>query len=196
MRNEMELTLRSARKLEKEIANVVENDELQTSGTFRLQDDFENIQKAIEEGQARLRGAISSLDTLLQLRYLIRSAISETNEKAGINQSLATREYLLNKVKKFEKLLDVCREEDFDVIQDRIELVKKSNETPKFSYMVTPTLNVNYLDFNDKQIIKNTIKEIKRNITSIDDNLVVLNTTNKITLTEEHVELLKKYNLV
>jgi len=192
----MELTLRSARKLEKEIANVVENDELQTSGTFRLQDDFENIQKAIEEGQARLRGAISSLDTLLQLRYLIRSAISETNEKAGINQSLATREYLLNKVKKFEKLLDVCREEDFDVIQDRIELVKKSNETPKFSYMVTPTLNVNYLDFNDKQIIKNTIKEIKRNITSIDDNLVVLNTTNKITLTEEHVELLKKYNLV
>lgn len=191
----MELTLRAARKLEQQIQNYLDSSDVEVYKTVRVLDEIKKIKTSMTKAKKELQTKISERDNLLQLRFLIRSAISETNEKAGINSAMVTREYLLKKMKVFQGLSQTVRTESWDVIQDEMTYAKNAMEKGTAS-RPQATMTLAIFESEEKEVIEKTIKELQRNLANIDDNLVVLNTTNKITLTEDHVKLLKSFDLI
>lgn len=194
----MEITLKNARKLDTDIDNYLILDKVGYRTKVRVNNDEDAIIDQIHDENETLKQYIVKRDDLLQLRFLIRRAIAETNEKSGINAALTTREYLKHAKSEISSTMNHVRDEDWPLIMDKINISRKALENPssdKFS-IPEPYITLNILDIEDLKTIKGKMKDINKQLTNIEDNIVVLNNTNKITLSEDHVSLLQEFDII
>lgn len=193
----MELTLKRARRLEQQIAEKLREDQPNYMKTVSVMSDIEDIETTIAEENGTLNSSLEKRDELLQLRFLIRRAISETNEKSGINSAMTTRQYLIEKLRELECAIGSVRKEDWNLVVDQITLKRKRADNPGDYYSSNDIQQlIKVLDSNDKNNLSASIKDAKNQLQAIEDNLTILNNTNKVTLTDEHSSLLEEFDLV
>ena len=195
----MELTLRSARRLEQKINMKLLGEELGFTLSVRLLEDPKKIKTQVTKARKEILADIATREELLQLRFLIRTAISETNIKSKINQQITTREYLKQKLDFYTTYTYHVSLRDWAAVEDEIfikraRLENTSDNSPFRG--VSSTTGVTVITEKELKEFKSVIKEVNAQLQTIDDNLLILNSTNKITLTEDQAKLLQKVDLV
>lgn len=195
----MELTLRTARRLESNINMLLMSENTAFTFHVRLLEDTQVIKRQVSKERKVILAKIAVRDELLQLRFLIRTAIAETNVKSGLNQQITTRAYLKQKLEYFQAYSSKVILTDWATVEDEITIKKLRLESATgdlYGGVVRATTGVQPLIERDLKEFKKVIKEVTAQIQVIDDNLLILNSTNKITLTEEQVKLLTKVDLI
>ncbi|AUS02914.1 coil containing protein [Vibrio phage 2.275.O._10N.286.54.E11] len=186
----MQITLRKAAKLISKIHATI--------GTgahidVRLKDTDEAIQEQITKAQDELGGTIVGALELVQLKFTLRQRQAEINASSGVSAILTELESL----KAQRKVLDDARigtPRSTVLIFDEIEL-KREKKTDMYD---TPkaTARIGVVTQEHVDLIESKLKQIEKSIEDLNDKREALNNTNKITLSEGEVQVLKAADLL
>lgn len=185
----MQFTLRQARKLETKISDFLQAFDSRNSLVLEL-DPFEIDTSASQRiirarSLAQTRIALNSL--LIDVRARIRRKIQSTNEEVGINHLISERKRLNNRITYFQNLVNTTNDSvrlDVNAIQHRLDAIVGSEAkpaTPSYGNLSdgveTPVLTEESVDKFQREI-----REMKKEIESIDEALISKNVSSYITV--------------
>lgn len=193
----MQINLRQARRLERDILNAqnkLSQDLTDHQIRVTIHEDFD---ATVDATQAKIEAAVVGSVNLSALRFAVRKGIETQNEAAGIN-ALMNEEAKLKDLQKITEmaLAHVVSDNDLKIAKARHEAMIKSGPTTT-SYSTVDYIDVNgHVTSKHQADLTNNAKDISKRLVKIVEELSTLNTTTLIDLDADSVELLEKHGIV
>lgn len=195
----MRITLLKARKLEKQINTFIERTWL-NEYRYSVFKDLDNIKNEFSKNRFNFTAKYVDYIELIELRYFIRNMISKNNDFCKIDELLCNRQ----KLKQIVTFITGIIESNLRLIEDGIcspDVIKmkagkalESDSQPQ--YQETNSIRYSVIDEADIDQYRMKIDNCNAEISNIDDDILALNSTKEIELSEKQVALLKKYNIL
>ena len=192
----MQISLRKANTIQNEIANYIVNgfDSIDRTVDAILVDDWQGVTARLEQEHAE---QVAERRELISACWTIRNLIAEANHHAGINKlmgHIASDDY---EVSMLESALHHCDvQQDAAIYERKIELKRKDMEKTERSPYQRDSVEIPVFTKPYRKNIEREIATLKKQINRYKDLLLEKNITTKVTLTENLVDLLAKYNLI
>ena len=193
----MELSLRKARKLESKIGNLINNlrGELETQKTVRVNADVQTeILPTLVLARSTFFASFDNIQELVDVRFNIRGLISEANELSGINNKIILKVTLENKIVGYNSL-----SKGFNVLEEK----ELEDDSHKYKVQLSngdrfsrSTFDANFLLGKDTVEFKKQQVELGKQIDSLEDELLGLNYSTTIKLTNNLIALLQTNSLL
>lgn len=187
----MKLSLKKARKLESQIKNYVDSMDLYPKVALRVKESRDESKKNITLGQKAFKRTLNDYRDLNSLRYAIRNTISKYNHTKEINSQLAEKVKLENELSLLKQILSYDELENEAIIEDKKEVLSESNS----NYRKT-SFEASVLSSELKKELAERVYQLKNLIDGLEDSLAQKNLSAKITLSEEHKNLLKSHRIL
>ena len=194
----MELVLRSARRLEREIEAEIQ---LQTNAIntraveVSIYGDFDaTIAKLQEQGEVRL----AKLSNLIEIRASIRKAIETRNETSGLNVKINREAMLKSKAKVLTQVVGTeLTDGERLVASKRFEALKATGGNTDSYGRTNDSITVPHVMSADAIAGYNAqAKEIQRELLKLVDEMTAINTSVTVTVSDEDVAYLEANSFV
>lgn len=194
----MQLVLRSARRLEREIEAEIQlqSGKVQTRGVdVSIYGDFD---ATIEKVQAENVSRISLIMKLMDIRYSIRKAIETKNEVSGLNTKINLEALLKAKAKLLTDLVGAeLTEAERLVAQKRFEALQSSGPINDHYGRQTDTVNVPHILSGESVAVYNAqAKDVQRTLLKLVDESTSVNTSVTIDVSDDDIAFLEANGFV
>ena len=187
----MKLTLRKASAIQSLILDKINS--ITLTPTIKL-NEFQVINTTIARAAETLQIDISIKEALYEVFYEIRSSLGKVNAAVGINAKLA-------RLAESEKLIQLYREvanksflqTDRDVL---IGLIGKLKNSSAGDYRYNSDVTTGILDNVALTIFETKLAELSRQKQKINDEILELNVSNLIELSDRASTLLISFNII
>lgn len=192
----MELNLKKARRLEKQIRDVVEKLNKTANPANLVISRFEGFDDALSNHQAKIRETISDLMVLNTLRYSIRRQIETLNESCGIN-SLLTEEAQVRQENWYldQYIQAAVNDSAMNVARNQHSELASKGSTDGSIYRQDSVTIYGTVSAETVKGYKEAFFKNRSRLEAIVDRLAVLNSTTVIKLAKESVDLLAKFEI-
>lgn len=200
----MQISLRQARRVEREIGAQLEIDPRGSRGlgsgiTVTVYENLEDRLKAIQEDTIR---GLAKATSLIEIRATIRKAIESANETSGINQLMNYEAQL----KARQKLLTAAMTGELSAADREIAVARHAalkaavaaGNTPQSCYgdaidgiALTAVLTSETMD-----ALRENAKKIQRALLETVDKLSALNASSTITIADYDIKTLEEYSII
>jgi hypothetical protein len=194
----MELVLRSARRLEREIEAEIQlqTNAINTRGVaISIYGDFDaTIAQLQEQGEARM----AKLSNLIEIRASIRKAIETKNETSGLNTKINREAMLKAKAKVLTQLVGAeLTDAERLIASKRFEALKNAGGTVSDYGSHNDTVQVPHVMSAASVAGYNAqAKEIQRELLKLVDEMTAINTSVTITVSDDDVAYLEANSFV
>ena len=191
----MKITLKQAHKLQSKILEKVSSIQFNRRCTISLS--TENPKAHVEKEVNAIREGVAFVGNLLEINFAIRKAVSKVNQESGINDLLTDIQAESRILNLFEDLvLSASGSNDVTLKQIESQLDRLSKAEQTYSSRDSVSFDIFNLYTEDRKKLAEGVDQIKLNISSLKDKVEGLNFNNHITLSEDHVKILKGNKLV
>lgn len=200
----MQISLRQARRVEREIGAQLEIDSHGSRGlgsgiTVTVYENLEDRLKAIQEDTIR---GLAKATSLIEIRATIRKAIESANETSGINQLMNYEAQL----KARQKLLTAAMTGELSAADREIAVARHAalkaavaaGNTPQSRYgeatdgiALTAVLTSETMD-----ALRENAKKIQRALLETVDKLSALNASSTITIADYDIKTLEEHSII
>ena len=187
----MEITLRKAANLAEKLLETARSLPMSNIVTVTIYSTSPVAQEA-EAASLKFYANLKKATALITAAYDIRSSIGVVNASSGIDAML-TEKACLDAIEKINQANHLNVSSDYDLEHARLSAMYERSKTSVERYGREESVTVSIMP--DPEVQKQLIS-IRRRKIAIVDELLVLNMTKKITLSEETVSLLTEFNLV
>jgi len=194
----MQLNLRQAHELQTRINSTVKE----------LQDDMELNVDLFYEGQPAgvlsdmTNKAFADLETiqkLLMIKSELRGKVSKKNAQAGIDSRLSQIACLQRMIEVYERVMGRGMRQDLHAVNERLASRReahKANPDNGDRYSCSDSFNVDVFDKKDHSEFKSRIKNFRREIREINEQVLQLNVNTYVTIDDgAQVSLLSDLDL-
>lgn len=193
----MKLNLNKARKLEKQLAVIIEKG-VSPLFKFSKYTNVEDLEAAYLNNDSMLITSIAELEYLITIRYDIRKRISDSNNSSGISDLLNSKNELNSRMGLYNGVIfditPLIETEMYKLrtIKSKINDIKENIK----SYYGDDSITYITSNSDDLKSNKKEVQKIKRQISGIDDKISVLNNTTHIELSLDNSELFDKLDII
>lgn len=186
----MKISLRKANIIQNQIREVVKGI---TSNPAVSINEFQLVEDQINTAKQAILTAIARKDSLLNVLYLIRTAVAKANADSGINASLTTLASYDRTINQYNDLAIATVILDSTVINGKLDKIRNSKEDPYFRERTVETGVFNVEELAQFKTIANTTRKNKQ---ALQDAILELNIRTEIDLSAEVVEVLQKESIL
>lgn len=191
----MDITLRKANTIQNTIRDAINDISIKTSLEIN---EFEDIDKVIADASANLYIADKRRHNLTTALYDIRSLVGIANATSGLNEKLAKAAMYDRRIIQLSDFSKLAAMLDRDVIVGRLEKIKKQPiESSRYSLSRSDTV-VSTTVLTQEQINQAaaSIKELQKNKRKLNDEILSLNVSVTVKLSDETVKVLTDEGLL
>lgn len=185
----MDITLRKANAIQDSIRDAINSIDIKVSVELN---EFQDIDKVITDATAKLYELDQRRFELLTALYNIRGLVGQANASAGINLKLATAALYDKRVVQLEDFKRLAPMLERDVIVGKLEKIRTQPiESGRFALTSRDTVvSTTILTQTEIDQAAISIKELKKKKQKINDEVLALNVSTTIPLTDEVVATL------
>jgi hypothetical protein len=160
--------------------------------------EWQDPEHALREANAIMFANDSKCNDFLMSIYTIRSLVSTQNAMSGISGKLCHMAYIDKRTAQLTDILSsAVRMESLEVIRGRLDKIRNRPADSRSSlYARDEDVRVTVLSQEQIDNIKIVIKELKKQKTSLNDEILELNIHTEIELTEEVDTVLTREGLI
>ena len=191
----MEITLRRADALQRDIRTALKRIPLKPVISVS---EFENGEEAIKDASTSLFTNCVTWSGLVEALYEIRRHVGRANVAAGISDDLAHLAEIDDRLSMLKGLTQPeARRLDPKVLEGRLEKMRQSSDpqATRFGYAVDE-VSTGILSERGLAEFEAEINDLRRRQRDLRDGLLEKNVSNRITLSEGSVKLLKEAGLI
>ena len=190
----MNISLRKASALQNSINDAIKGIKIETSIDLN---EFQDVAVELKNANDTLFNNDSRRQRLLLALYNIRGLVGSANAQSGIDLKLATAAFIEKRVAQLEGLV-VDPVTNLVVINGKLEKIRndKSESSRSRIYGFSDTVSTNVIGHEQLDVIGAEIKNLKKQKQKINDEVLELNITTEIPLSEEVVGTLTAEGLV
>lgn len=192
------INLKKAAAIVNELNKVVKENEIMVSGVANVSVFTEDLGSEISKIDAVIAKKIEKSESVINLMYDIRDKVNTANYEADIDK-------LLNKLASKQKMLDAFKYIDSnssvmqsqDILTKLFEVSRKKLEDSSDSYGLSSEVrNIHPLTEQRKEEILNRKKKLDKEIKDLKEQLLELNISHKITLSDKQTKQLKGLDIL
>jgi hypothetical protein len=187
--NKMEITLRKANALQQLLQEAIRN--IEVKATISL-NEFEDSEKLLEEAKTKVFSQDNTRAGLTTVLYGIRKAVARANTTSGISDLLADAAYIDKRISQITPLTtkEVVKTSS-TVINGKLDKIKNRKEDNRASlYGYNDTVETGVLDETQQDAFKFQLQDYKKEKQAINDKLLELNVSTRITLEDDFEAIL------
>jgi hypothetical protein len=187
--NKMEITLRKANALQQLLQEAIRN--IEVKATISL-NEFEDSEKLLEEAKTKVFSQDNTRAGLTTVLYGIRKAVARANTTSGISDLLADAAYIDKRIAQITPLTtkEVVKTSS-TVINGKLDKIKNRKEDNRASlYGYNDTVETGVLDETQQDAFKFQLQDYKKEKQAINDKLLELNVSTRITLEDDFEAIL------
>lgn len=195
----MELTLKSARRLEREIAAEIENLTHQITGSQgSLISIYEDVDSVVQQKEASLIAMAETSFRLVEIRSKIRKAIETANEQEGLNKFMNEEALLRAKMKVLNQVPSTeLTPNELNVVRAKHASLKATGPQNNGYGASTDTVGLKQvLSKHNVDLFKAQAKDIQRRLLKVVDALTALNTGKTIQIDDSDISFLEGQSFV
>ena len=185
----MEITLRKANALQQLLQEAIRN--IEVKATISL-NEFEDSEKLLEEAKTKVFSQDNTRAGLTTVLYGIRKAVARANTTSGISDLLADAAYIDKRIAQITPLTtkEVVKTSS-TVINGKLDKIKNRKEDNRASlYGYNDTVETGVLDETQQDAFKFQLQDYKKEKQAINDKLLELNVSTRITLEDDFEAIL------
>lgn len=189
----MKISLRKAHALQSEIESVISGLVMNSDAII---DQFsDNIADTLKKAKIEFLEKFYERNTLTVTLYTIRSLVSDASNAVRINEYLS-KVAATDRLIQYYHSLSLSKPNDFtaEKLADKLAYLVEKSKT--MSSYVPTDIRVNVFDKEQIDGFKIHLSELKKQKREYQDTLLELNMSTQIELSNEIVEVLKKYRLL
>ena len=189
----MKITLRSAHALQHEIEEKL--NEMSVNTTVNIDEYIDNVESFLEEKREENLKIIQNKLDLINVLYEIRISVSEESAKTSINKLLSAVANIDRKMNYLRNILSTVmpRTITTDVIKAKIKKLSENHSVGSFS---SNEIRVSCHTKDDIDMFKQELNKAKKHKQLCQDELLVINTTTQIELSDFAMKVLKEHDLL
>ena len=160
--------------------------------------EWQQPEQIIQEANAKLFVNDSRRNDLLMSIYTIRSLVASQNAISGISGKLSHMAYVDKRITQLSDILESAGKiESLEVINGRLEKIRNRPADSRASlYHRDEDVHVSVLAQEQVDQIKTVIRDLKKQKTSLSDEVLELNVRTEIELTSEVDDVLSREGLI
>jgi len=186
------LSLRKARKLETKI-DQFEFPKTDVDIRVSLEDD--EVKELLEANRLDFRKFFATAKQLLAVKYEIRQSIGEANAEHGINELITKRQSIKQRLGLVGTFISRANVTSDEVVVDTIHN-ERDSEGSRFGGARRASVEVSYFTEDLLKELKDERVNLKASLDEVEEDILVLNNTKHIELSDESVALLKNEQLL
>jgi len=183
----MKVNLRKANALQLELSNI----SFAFDATIRL-NEFSNVENVLRDKENELENLIEHRTLVLDALYELRKQISAANVSAGVDTLLADAARCDKDLAFYQRFLTVSPRISDEEIKGRLDKLRTRTETHYYDRDVETSV----YSAEDIKNFTDTVQQVKRKKTDIQDKLLAANVDNTITLSDSVVGALTLLKLI
>lgn len=188
----MKVSLRKANALQAAINEQVNSLDLATEIAIN---EFEKPGQKLSEAKSKFDVASATRKKLLGANYEIRKQVAVANADSGINDLLADLAMIEKDIGFYSKLVKMQPALDNDVIVGKLGKIKGKTEDIYGRYG-DDVVKTTIFTASELEAFKEALAGLKKLKVSLQDNLLELNVSTEITVSEETEKLLAKAGII
>jgi 23S rRNA maturation mini-RNase III len=194
----MELTLRQARRLEREIEGLKQETLAKTECRQTAISIYQDFDAILKEKQDGIISAIATLVELTRIRFGIRKSIETDNEVSGLNVKMNMEATLKEELKVYDSLVHAeLTEAEEQIAKRRHEAAVAAGARADEYGRTTDSTTLHSILGKDKHdLMKLQIKSIRKRLLGLVDEMTALNSTRTIQVSTEDMAKLEEFGIV
>ncbi len=180
----MQLNLRQAHELQTRINSTVK--ELQDEMELNVDLFYEGDPVGVLSNMTnKAMSDLESIQKLLMIKSELRGKVSKKNAQAGIDQRLSQIACLQRMIEVYERAMGRGMRQDLHAVKERLASRReahKVNPDNMDRYSCSDSFNVDVFDKKDHAEIKSRIKNFRREIREINEQVLQLNVNTYVTI--------------
>lgn len=194
----MKLTLRQARRLEREIDSLKQELQAHTESRSAVISIYQDFESTLKQKQEALVQAITTCVELTRIRFGIRKSIETDHEVSVLNIKMNEEALLKDQLKIYESLVHAeLTDAELSIAQKRhAALVAKGAIGDEYGRTTDTTTVHAMLSKHQHDLMKAQVKDIKKKLLVLVDEMTSLNTTRTITISDADIAELEKFGIV
>lgn len=186
----MKISLRKSNALQ---LAIQENLRVLTPVTSTVIDEYVNIEDTLSTARVNVSSNVAKTVSLLDALFEIRKSVSIANHARGINDRLGEVAKLEKLIQIYQVLVAAPPVQNLDVLKSKLEKIRTRPET---GYGNSSTVQTGVLTKEDLEDYKSTLNSYKKSKQKLQDELLHLNISVEIELTEQTVSTLTEQELI
>lgn len=190
----MNLNLRAARRLERAIEQVVNEQHTKVvSATMNVSVSiYQDFDQVIDGLQTTILELVEDIQFLNEVRFDIRAKIQAKHAEVGMNTLMSEEAYLKALVQGYGKALgQELNAQERDIAKQRFNALKAVGAKPTDYGTVNDTVTLRtVVEKKTLDVVRANRKLAEKRLTAIADKLSALNTTSEITLNPDWIQQL------
>lgn len=189
------INLRRAAALQNVLHDLIKS--IEVNSNIEL-NEWQQPEQVLQEANARLFANDARRNDILMSIYTIRSLVSAQNAASGISGKLCHMAYVDKRITQLNDLIDsAVKIETLDVIKGRLDKIRNRPTDSRASlYHRDEDVRVTVLSQEQIDQVKSIIRELKKQKTSLSDEVLELNVRTEIELTPEVDAVLSREGLI
>ena len=183
----MKVTLRKAKALQQNILDTIKSNQIVTTVTI---DEFENASSKIAEVYGEFIRELSRQKGLYKALYEIRNLVGKANE-IEINAKLTEVSYIEKMIQLHSSLSGAGTQTSIGVIEGKLEKIKSAPLESRSLYSRNENVSTSVLSKEVIEDLKSSVNSYKKSKQKLQDEILELNISTTIELSEEVVGILK-----
>ena len=183
----MKVNLRKANALQLELSKI----SFAFDANVKL-NEFSNVENMLRDKENELDDLISHRTLVLDALYELRKQISVANVTAGVDNLLADAARCDKDLAFYQRFLNISPRVTDEEIKGRLDRIRTRTETHYYDRDVDTSIYT----AEDIKKFADTVQQIKRKKTDIQDKLLATNVENSITLSDSVVSTLTLLKLI
>lgn len=190
----MKVTLRKANALQQAITDTIRTTQSQITSTVTI-DEFENARNKIADVSAEFYTLLNKQQGLYKALYEIRDLVGKANTKE-INANLTQISLLEKLIQLYSGLSNASASTNIEVVEGKLEKIKNSPADTRSVYSRSETVTTGVLSQDEIKNLKSKANGYKKSKQKLQDEVLELNISTTIELSEGVVELLKQADIL
>lgn len=163
-------------------------------------DEFDIPEEKINKNKEAVRNHIERALDLNNALFTIRRLIGSANEKSGINFKLASLAQVEKEIQLYESLVEGATylEDDYveRVLKPKLQRIRDRNNDGSTAFSQSNYVTTEIFDKEEFEAMETYLINLKKNKVKLKDELLETNIKTKISLEENVVKILEKYNII
>lgn len=183
----MDITLRKANAIQDSIRDAINS--IRVVLTIDI-NEFQNVEDMVNTAKSTAFANDERRTNLLSALYKIRGAVGQANAASDINLKLSDAAFIDKRIAQLEDFKRASPQLDISVIKGKLEKISNTGTDSRRSYLDESEVRTSILSQEEIDQRATRIQSLKKQKQKINDEVLVLNISTTITLTDAVVATL------
>jgi len=189
----MNVSLRKANAIQNLISETIKSIKI----TYSIDlNEFENPELVIKTANDELFDNDARRHALLLVLYNIRGLVGVANAHSSINDKLAMAAFIDKRISQLDELTTLKPLTSFDVIKGRLEKIRNRKEDSRSIYGRDETVSTSIVSQEQINQAREELKKLKKQKQKLNDEILELNITTEIPLSDDTINTLQKEGII